>query len=53
MNKYKGFGEGKNATTPSMVSELPCSVEVACGGYHTCAITSEYLAFILVRMLII
>ncbi|XP_031401125.1 ultraviolet-B receptor UVR8 isoform X2 [Punica granatum] len=35
-----GFGEGKNATTPSMVHELPWSAEVACGGYHTCAITS-------------
>ncbi|KAA8547058.1 hypothetical protein F0562_003487 [Nyssa sinensis] len=35
-----GFGEAKNATTPSMISNLPFSEEVACGGYHTCVITS-------------
>ncbi|KAK4793214.1 hypothetical protein SAY86_023649 [Trapa natans] len=34
------FGERTNVTTPSMVNDLPRSVEVACGGYHTCAITS-------------
>ncbi|KAL3721308.1 hypothetical protein ACJRO7_033755 [Eucalyptus globulus] len=35
-----GFGGNKNATTPSMIDELPYSGEVACGGYHTCVITS-------------
>lgn len=49
MNKHKSFGEGKNATTPLMVQELPCSVEVACGGYHTCAITSECLALFMLE----
>ncbi|XP_030551341.1 ultraviolet-B receptor UVR8 isoform X2 [Rhodamnia argentea] len=34
-----GFGGDKNATTPSMIDELPYSEEVACGGYHTCVIT--------------
>lgn len=33
-------GKGNNATTPSMISKLPCSKEVACGGYHTCVLTS-------------
>ncbi|KAJ4830834.1 hypothetical protein Tsubulata_047256 [Turnera subulata] len=35
-----GFGEVNTATTPSMISRLPCSEEVACGGYHTCIVTS-------------
>ncbi|CAK9166658.1 unnamed protein product [Ilex paraguariensis] len=34
-----GFGDANNATLPSMISQLPCSEEVACGGYHTCVIT--------------
>ncbi|KAJ0096472.1 hypothetical protein Patl1_28034 [Pistacia atlantica] len=29
------FQDRKNATTPSMISKLPYSDEVACGGYHT------------------
>ncbi|XP_077213141.1 regulator of chromosome condensation (RCC1) family protein isoform X2 [Tasmannia lanceolata] len=36
-----GFGEANNATSPAIVSELPFSQEVACGGYHTCVITSN------------
>ncbi|KAF9681843.1 hypothetical protein SADUNF_Sadunf05G0045100 [Salix dunnii] len=35
------FGYANNATTPSMIGKLPCSQEVACGGYHTCVITSS------------
>lgn len=35
------LGQAKNATTPSVIIELPLSDEVACGGYHTCAITSD------------
>ncbi|XP_059656346.1 ultraviolet-B receptor UVR8 isoform X2 [Cornus florida] len=35
-----GFGEANNVTTPSMISKLPFSEEVACGGYHSCVITS-------------
>ncbi|KAL8034640.1 hypothetical protein ABFX02_12G041800 [Erythranthe guttata] len=35
-----GFGKAKSATTPSTVSSLPFSEEVACGGYHTCVITN-------------
>lgn len=35
-----GLGQAKNATKPSMVGQLPLSEEVACGGYHTCVITS-------------
>ncbi|CAA2990925.1 Hypothetical predicted protein [Olea europaea subsp. europaea] len=34
------FGKANNATTPSMISSLPFSKEVACGGYHTCVITN-------------
>ncbi|EOX92733.1 hypothetical protein QUC31_003788 [Theobroma cacao] len=34
-----GFGGAKNATMPSMISALPYSEEVACGGYHTCVVT--------------
>ncbi|KAG5529003.1 hypothetical protein RHGRI_029611 [Rhododendron griersonianum] len=35
-----GLGRAKNATRPSMIGQLPFSEEVACGGYHTCVITS-------------
>ncbi|KAI4364339.1 hypothetical protein MLD38_020447 [Melastoma candidum] len=35
-----GFSARKDAATPSMVAELPCSEDVVCGGYHTCVITS-------------
>ncbi|KAM5577981.1 ultraviolet-B receptor UVR8 [Rosa sericea] len=35
-----GSLKGKNGTAPSMISRLPCSEEVSCGGYHTCVITS-------------
>ncbi|XP_020532779.1 ultraviolet-B receptor UVR8 isoform X2 [Jatropha curcas] len=35
-----GFGNVNDAATPSIVDELPCSEEVACGGYHTCVVTS-------------
>ncbi|RVX21546.1 Retrovirus-related Pol polyprotein from transposon RE1 [Vitis vinifera] len=38
MDKF-GFREAKNATAPSMISELPYSKQVACGGYHTCVIS--------------
>ncbi|XP_028786192.1 ultraviolet-B receptor UVR8 isoform X2 [Neltuma alba] len=34
------FGGMINAT-PSLVSELPCSEEVACGGYHICVLTDS------------
>ncbi|KAB1222295.1 RCC1 and BTB domain-containing protein 2 [Morella rubra] len=38
---YKvGFGEVDNATMGPVVSKLPYSVEVACGGYHICVLTS-------------
>ncbi|XP_068482265.1 ultraviolet-B receptor UVR8 isoform X2 [Phaseolus vulgaris] len=30
-----------DATRPSLVSELPYSKEVACGGYHTCILTNS------------
>lgn len=30
-----------NATKPSLISELPYSKEVACGGYHTCVLTNS------------
>ncbi|KAJ4967149.1 hypothetical protein NE237_018998 [Protea cynaroides] len=35
-----GFGEANNTTSPSIISKLPLSEEVACGGYHTCVVTS-------------
>ncbi|XP_057972295.1 ultraviolet-B receptor UVR8 isoform X2 [Malania oleifera] len=35
-----GFGEGSNASMPSMIGGFPFSEEVACGGYHTCIITN-------------
>ncbi|XP_020103913.1 ultraviolet-B receptor UVR8 isoform X3 [Ananas comosus] len=39
--KKMGFGRTNNASTPSAMKELPFSSAVACGGYHTCVITSE------------
>ncbi|XP_058089618.1 ultraviolet-B receptor UVR8 isoform X5 [Magnolia sinica] len=36
-----GFGEANNATSPSIISEIPLSQGVSCGGYHTCVITGE------------
>ncbi|KAK7316911.1 hypothetical protein RJT34_00719 [Clitoria ternatea] len=33
--------ETGNAAKPSLISELPYSKEVACGGYHTCVLTSS------------
>ncbi|KAJ6353732.1 hypothetical protein OIU76_002702 [Salix suchowensis] len=35
------FGNANSTTTPSMIGKLPYSQEVACGGYHTCVITSS------------
>ncbi|XP_027073361.2 ultraviolet-B receptor UVR8 isoform X1 [Coffea arabica] len=35
-----GFEEGKSVTVPSLMSKMPPSEEVACGGHHTCIITS-------------
>ncbi|KAF3439300.1 hypothetical protein FNV43_RR17576 [Rhamnella rubrinervis] len=35
-----GFGGVNNLSTPAMISKLPCSREVACGGYHTCVLSS-------------
>ncbi|KAH0451192.1 hypothetical protein IEQ34_018491 [Dendrobium chrysotoxum] len=35
-----GFSEGKKVFEPSAVEKLPRSVEVACGGYHTCVVTN-------------
>ncbi|MCI21384.1 ultraviolet-B receptor UVR8-like, partial [Trifolium medium] len=32
----------RNATKPSLISELPYAEEVACGGYHTCVLTSNH-----------
>ncbi|KAK9110247.1 hypothetical protein Sjap_018307 [Stephania japonica] len=38
---YKpGLSEKNNAQLPSTMSELPFCQEVACGGYHTCAISN-------------
>ncbi|XP_010521375.1 PREDICTED: ultraviolet-B receptor UVR8 isoform X2 [Tarenaya hassleriana] len=34
-----GFGGANNATTPSIISEVPYAVEISCGGYHTCVVT--------------
>ncbi|CAA7027055.1 unnamed protein product [Microthlaspi erraticum] len=34
-----GFGGVRNATTPSIISEVPYADEIACGGYHTCVVT--------------
>ncbi|XP_058089616.1 ultraviolet-B receptor UVR8 isoform X3 [Magnolia sinica] len=38
-----GFGEANNATSPSIISEIPLSQGVSCGGYHTCVITGGNL----------
>lgn len=43
MKLIQGFAEVKNATARSMTSNLPYSEEVACGGYHTCVLTSNSL----------
>ncbi|XP_010674387.2 ultraviolet-B receptor UVR8 isoform X2 [Beta vulgaris subsp. vulgaris] len=40
LNKLS-FGNSDNATVPSMMSKLPISEEVACGGYHTCVLTKR------------
>lgn len=34
-----GFGKSNNATTPTMLQEIPFCEDVVCGGYHTCIIT--------------
>ncbi|TXG60243.1 hypothetical protein EZV62_014816 [Acer yangbiense] len=34
------FQDRNNATTPSLVSKVPYSEDVSCGGYHTCIVTS-------------
>ncbi|KAJ4715152.1 ultraviolet-B receptor UVR8 [Melia azedarach] len=36
----KVFRKGNHATRPSLINKLPYSEEVACGGYHTCVLTS-------------
>ncbi|CAJ1974859.1 unnamed protein product [Sphenostylis stenocarpa] len=33
--------EMSDTTKPSLISELPYSKEVACGGYHTCVLTNS------------
>ncbi|ESR45256.1 hypothetical protein CICLE_v10003878mg, partial [Citrus x clementina] len=33
------FQEGNHARRPSLISKLPYSEEVVCGGYHTCVLT--------------
>ncbi|KAL3528231.1 hypothetical protein ACH5RR_012887 [Cinchona calisaya] len=35
-----GFEEGKSVPVPSLMSKLPPSDEVACGGHHTCIVTN-------------
>ncbi|XP_017422589.1 ultraviolet-B receptor UVR8 isoform X2 [Vigna angularis] len=37
----EGIKEMSDATRPSLISELPYSKEVACGGYHTCVLTNS------------
>ncbi|XP_048499373.1 ultraviolet-B receptor UVR8 isoform X7 [Beta vulgaris subsp. vulgaris] len=44
LNKLS-FGNSDNATVPSMMSKLPISEEVACGGYHTCVLTIYHCYF--------
>ncbi|KMZ63388.1 Regulator of chromosome condensation (RCC1) family protein [Zostera marina] len=34
-----GFRNTDNTSNPSIVNDLPFSEDVACGGYHTCAVT--------------
>jgi len=42
--KYTQLLKGmSNTTKPSLISELPYAEEVACGGYHTCVLTSNHL----------
>lgn len=36
-----GFRKVNKATTPFMISKLPYSEEVECGGYHTCVLTNS------------
>jgi hypothetical protein len=43
LNQYIQLLKGmRNATKPSLISELPYAEEVACGGYHTCVLTSNH-----------
>ncbi|XP_019181750.1 PREDICTED: ultraviolet-B receptor UVR8 isoform X2 [Ipomoea nil] len=35
-----GFGDANYDMVPSMICELPFSETIACGGYHTCVVTS-------------
>uniref|UniRef100_J3N8W7 Uncharacterized protein n=1 Tax=Oryza brachyantha TaxID=4533 RepID=J3N8W7_ORYBR len=37
----KGFGRSGDELRPTVVEEVPFSEEVACGGYHTCAVTDS------------
>ncbi|XP_058756575.1 ultraviolet-B receptor UVR8-like isoform X2 [Vicia villosa] len=41
--------EMSNATKPSLIRELPYAEEVACGGYHTCVLTSPHMLFICLK----
>lgn len=42
-NQYTQLLKGtSNTTKPSLISELPYAEEVACGGYHTCVLTSNH-----------
>uniref|UniRef100_A0A0D9XSV3 RCC1-like domain-containing protein n=1 Tax=Leersia perrieri TaxID=77586 RepID=A0A0D9XSV3_9ORYZ len=36
-----GFGRSGDELRPTVVEEVPFSEEVACGGYHTCAVTDS------------
>ncbi|CAI9108702.1 OLC1v1008373C1 [Oldenlandia corymbosa var. corymbosa] len=38
--KRLAYEDGKCATLPSLVRQLPYSEEVSCGGHHTCVVTS-------------
>ncbi|KAJ0021211.1 hypothetical protein Pint_31734 [Pistacia integerrima] len=44
------FQDRKNATTPSMISKLPYSDEVACGGYHTGVVFLPPFIFIIFNL---
>ncbi|PAN42969.1 hypothetical protein GQ55_8G196400 [Panicum hallii var. hallii] len=37
----KGFGRSNEAFRPAVVEEILFAEEVACGGYHTCAVTDN------------
>ncbi|XP_014524438.1 ultraviolet-B receptor UVR8 isoform X2 [Vigna radiata var. radiata] len=37
----EGIKEMSDVTRPSLITELPYSKEVACGGYHTCVLTNS------------